>query len=326
MLSFTSWGILWVVSAIRYGVGTDFWEYYNAINNIDNIKDVKNFEYLYYFIIQISKNIVNNGQFFIALMAFLTLFFLFLAISNLSPYPEISIIIFFGLGHYFTSFNAVRQYLAISIILYALSLYYTGKKKRSIIFLISPIFIHFSSVIFVILFIFVELIKNKRNIRNFFLLIFTLIILLFYSYPDLFYQYVFIADYEGYLSSPFAYTGANPIFIVIQLIIFLFYVIFIRIYKIDIKSSDLLSLAIPFSIFSLAFTFLGVRGLIFTRLATYFNIFHLIFIPQILSRVKDKQTRYIFYFILVIMGFFGMLLFLSRNLAEPLPYNTFLEM
>jgi len=148
-LYFIAGMFLWIINAFRYGVGTDFFNYYNSINQLD-IKNVKNFEYVFYFIKVFSKNIADNGQFFIALTAFLTIFYLCLAIYKLSPYPEMSIMVFLGLGHYFSSFNVMRQYLAISLILYALSLFYSGKKKRSIFFLILPVFIHFSSIFFVV--------------------------------------------------------------------------------------------------------------------------------------------------------------------------------
>lgn len=158
---FISSTFLFLISALRYEVGTDFFGYYNFINGV-SIQDIKNFEILYNLLAIISKSILNNGQFFIAVIAFLTIFNISYSIYKLSPYAEISLIIFFGLGYYFNTFNAVRQYLAISLIILAISFWYNEKKRLGLLMLIPPILIHFSSLIFVVIFIMLNLIKENK--------------------------------------------------------------------------------------------------------------------------------------------------------------------
>ena len=322
-LYFIAGMFLWIISAFRYGVGTDFFNYYNSINQLD-IKNVKNFEYVFYFIKVFSKNIADNGQFFIALTAFLTIFYLCLAIYKLSPYPEMSIMVFLGLGHYFSSFNVMRQYLAISLILYALSLFYSGKKKRSIFFLILPVFIHFSSIIFVVFFVLVNLIKKRKAIYYLFIFLTIFISLLFYLQPNLFYKYIFILDYEVYLDSKYSVTGSNIIWVVIETCIFLFYCTF-NYHSKSFYNENILYLSIPFSLLSIVFTFFGLQGLIFNRIATYFNIFHIIFIPLTVENIRDTHLRRIVYALILIVSFVGMILYLGRNLSEVVPYQIFLR-
>gem|GEM_PF-3556432 len=322
-LYFIAGMFLWIISAFRYGVGTDFFTYYNSINQLD-IKNVKNFEYVFYFIKVFSKNIADNGQFFIALIAFLTIFYLCLAIYKLSPYPEMSIMVFLGLGHYFSSFNGIRQYLAISLILYALSLFYSGKKKSSILFLILPVFIHFSSIIFVVFFALITLIKKRKVIYYPFIFLTIFISLLFYLKPNLFYNYIFILGYEVYLETKYIVTGSNIIWVIIEICIFLFYCAF-NYHSKSFYNENILYLSIPFSLLSIAFTFLGLQGLIFNRIATYFNIFHIIFIPLTVENIRDTHLRRIVYALILIVSFMGMILFLGRNLSEVVPYQIFLR-
>ncbi len=321
---FISSTFLFLISALRYEVGTDFFGYYNFINGV-SIQDIKNFEILYNLLAIISKSILNNGQFFIAVIAFLTIFNISYSIYKLSPYAEISLIIFFGLGYYFNTFNVVRQYLAISLIILAISFWYNEKKRLGLLMLIPPILIHFSSLIFVVIFIMLNLIKENKIIYTFFMLLIILSSLVLYMKPSLFYDFIFIRDYRFYLESEFVKVGANFIWVILEVIILLFYAFFNHKSKVFHQRNNLLDLAVPFSLLSIIFSFFGLRGMLFNRLALYFNIFHIFFIPLTIKNIQDSFTRRLVYLIIVIVAFFGMMLFLERGLAGVVPYKTFLS-
>ena len=187
-----------------------------------------------------------------------------------------------------------------------------------------PVFIHFSSIIFVVFFALVNLIKKRKVIYYPFIFLTIFISLLFYLKPNLFYNYIFILGYEVYLESRFIVTGSNIIWVIIEICIFLFYCTF-NYHSKSFYNENILYLSIPFSLLSIVFTFLGFQGLIFNRIATYFNIFHIIFIPLTVENIRDTHLRRIVYALILIVSFMGMILFLGRNLAEVVPYQIFLR-
>ena len=67
-----------------------------------------------------------------------------------SPYPVLSVIIYFGAGFFFHSLNLMRQYLAISILLYSYK-YLVNKEYIDFIFcVIMACLMHSISIVFVI--------------------------------------------------------------------------------------------------------------------------------------------------------------------------------
>jgi len=186
-----------------------------------------------------------------------------------------------------------------------------------------PVFIHFSSIIFVVFFALVNLIKKRKVIYYPFIFLTIFISLLFYLKPNLFYNYIFILDYEAYLKSKFIVTGSNIIWVIIEICIFLFYCTFSYHSK-SFYNENILYLSIPFSLLSITFTFIGFQGLSFNRIVTYINIFHVIFIPLTVENIRDTHLRRIVYALILIVSFMGMILYLGRNLAEVVPYQIFL--
>lgn len=315
MLSYCSFIILWVISGIRYEVGTDFSFYYTYINVVKSI-DIKNNEYGMWLLGSFINSFTNNGQVFILITSLIIIFFLFKTIEKNSTYPEISILLLFGLGFYFTSLNILRQYIALSIVFYSLKYLFDKKYWRySFLILLATMF-HYSAIIAFGLIIVTKI--QKQSIVNRILTILAFVCFLaFYNKILLF---LIPSQYSGYEDSEFLNKGANFIFFILYLVITIILHIFRKqLVQLNEKNEYYLFLILIGTGISL----LGTQSLIIQRLASYFTISAIIILPDLIKIVKDKNLRIIAYLGIVGISFVGMYLFLSRNLGEVLPYNTF---
>ena len=116
--AFLSFLPFFVVSAIRFEVGTDWFiyeEFFYAINEGTNSFKEPLFNLLNKVVFWFS----NDPQWVFVISAFMVLTFVFLAIYKQSRYIPFSILIFFLSTIYFNSLNQIRQAIAMSIFLFA---------------------------------------------------------------------------------------------------------------------------------------------------------------------------------------------------------------
>lgn len=105
-------------------------------------------------------------EFFLFFVGFLTALFSFLAMimerKNIDPFVA-GLVFFFDL--YLYSFNVMRQMLAISICLLAVSLYLREEKKKGLILFIMAILIHSPAIIYLAI-IFFQFIFRKKYYKS----------------------------------------------------------------------------------------------------------------------------------------------------------------
>ena len=116
-----------LISTIRYGVGTDFFGYYESYIKISEscttLEKIITYyqEPLHVIINLLSYRIFNSYYGFLFLSSFLVMFFAFKGILNFKENTSISLSYFiFLLTIYHLSFNGIRQAIAVSIIFFAL--------------------------------------------------------------------------------------------------------------------------------------------------------------------------------------------------------------
>lgn len=116
LLFFVSFLLLWLFSGLRYNIGMDYPAYKelyeNSLSKLNpDIKEL-GWAYLFYWF----RNIECPFEFVILTISFFTVYYVFLFIKRYSPYPFMSILIFFCFTQYYTyTFNVMRQCLACYI-------------------------------------------------------------------------------------------------------------------------------------------------------------------------------------------------------------------
>ncbi len=112
---FLSFLPMFLVSALRFHVGGDYVGYERIFRNVQEGTDIyaePGFGLLNKLVIWYSGDI----QWVYALSAAVTLILLFYGIYRYSPSPAMSLYLFVTMGYFFSSFNILRQFIAVSIL------------------------------------------------------------------------------------------------------------------------------------------------------------------------------------------------------------------
>ena len=252
-----------------------------------------------------------NGSWQIVLFAsgILVLLPIFVTSWRYSANPSLSILIYYLLGFYFSSFNIVRQMIAASIIFAAFCRYFNEKK----------IFIYFLQIILAscfhytaIISLFIPLlIKYARpSVSKAIILLPITLVTGFYVIPNLLFLIPVVGKYAIYLSGE-NLNAISETQILYNLIGFLF-----------IMASDKQSL--PLKLFYVSLIFSNLLGFseILVRIGMYFQLSILLLASNI--NCTFKNNKYILRCCLIIYGFLFISRIFANNSMDILPYVNIL--
>lgn len=124
--------VLFLVSALRIGIGNDYWTYRDQFKYIYGGDRATSFEIGFQWCVVLLQKLFgfDNYRVIFACIAFFTVFFFLIAIYELSDVFVISFFMFLANGFYFMSFSNMRYYLALSICVYAMKYVIKGDLVR----------------------------------------------------------------------------------------------------------------------------------------------------------------------------------------------------
>ena len=309
-----------VVSAIRYDVGTDyFYRYAPDYINMGKGIDVPNLEIGYKLIVRICLLITKDYAILFAVTSAIIIGLTFYTIFKESPYPALSVIIYFLAGFFFHSLNLMRQYLAISVILFS---YRFLLDKKYILFTINIIIaclLHSISLIMVIAFILCkwEIFDLKRTvIMSIFLLVCGK-----YIWP---YVVEFIVNntrFAGYIGSQFDRTQLRIYDIIVNAIL---YILIFYMYKHKKEKGRKEKFFLNMQACSLFFMILASTMYLLFRFSFYFGIFNIISIPYFLKNSDLKIRNKIIVLIILLITLTANITKtnIKGNCDEVRPYKT----
>lgn len=167
---------------LRGFIAFDWQEYYPNFLNINPLNDFlksgilnngnKQFEKGFEIWVSVLKIFFNNWSFYIFFTTFIDVICLFIIFYIFSPYPIFSIFLFLGFNGLQIQLDLMRNIKAILIFLYSLKYLINNKKIPYFILNIIGVFLHRSSLIFLILTYFLrrEFYKYKKSLLTFFVL------------------------------------------------------------------------------------------------------------------------------------------------------------
>lgn len=261
-------------------------------------------------------NGLEDGGYYLWLMAFITMFFFFYSIRQYSLSPFLSVVLFVGFGMYFDLMNGVRQYAAISIVVFSWQYLFDKKLIRYILVVFIASLFHMSALIMLPVYFICNMRINKK-----YLLLFAIIsIPLSFVISSLLIGFVsMFAQYETYGDTEFVVAN-NPLSILRVLFPLSLFAIIIKIYgklMITRKTRILTNLSL-LSIFC-TLLFPGVALLI--RIGFYFQVAFIFLIP-IISRELSFNSGNLFKWFSIIYSFIYISVTqLSRPIANILPFE-----
>ncbi|MBP3597205.1 MAG: EpsG family protein [Clostridia bacterium] len=275
---------LFLVSALRYDLGTDYTKTYVSIfRKLSVNKVTKDLEISFELLVRACLLISNNPNILFVVTAFITLVLIMITILTKSQNKILSVIIFVLGGFYFETLNLVRQYIAIAIIFLSSQLLLKKRWKYDILFLLIVIFsvtIHFSSIVALVI-----VLLNKRTFVDYkWLIPISVGIIMFKSdIVSLLERVIEMTKYKKYLDISGEISYLNII-----KNIFLF-IVMQYVYN-QAKKQNKLENADRFYLniqgLTLLVVCLGACNFQFSRIAIYFYIFQIMSIPHFITKLS----------------------------------------
>lgn len=332
-----------IVSALRYNVGTDYLKRYVAdFNKMVQGKDIKNLEIGFKLIIRFCLIFTKNPNLLFILTSGIIIVLIMTTIYTKSKNVILSVLIFFLGGFFFGSLNIVRQYIAISIILfgYRFLIKEQYSKNYDFVFVICVLLatlIHSSSIVCIIL-----VLLNKKGINiKWVVPISIIIILLGENIMNVLTIIIEKTRFSVYLKGNFAKGEISILNILVNLII---YTYMYAIYHIKAKNNEKITkeatLFLNIQGIALIITALGACHMLFSRIALYFVAFQILSIPSFISimplnritetihnklniNIKEKTIKITtITFVLVCFSIMFCYTNILNNDNEVLPYQT----
>ena len=315
-----------VVAMLRYNNGADYLMYLRMMklaeqtgSSATSFTKIKSIEVGYWFLLKLCGKIWP-GQYFMTygVIAFIICGFCYIAIWQQSPNPTLSVYLFFVSGIYFDSFNGLRQYIAVAIIVFAYKYIQNGELKKYLAAVAIASLFHYSAL-FVILTYFIRHIKIDLKKACtivvgclaggtiIFNLVSTLLRFTRYKY------FLTSVEYEAQA------TTSTILFTTVVSLVSYGYIAYKK-----KNVSEQFQRMMSFQIFPWCTAVLSITIPLAWRVQYYFMFFEIIYIPTFLLKVENKKTRLVFATVFVAMytaiTTWGMT---QNDWYRALPYNYY---
>ncbi|MFI3163965.1 MAG: EpsG family protein [Bacillota bacterium] len=302
ILSILIVGIPTFISGLRYNVGADFpgydSSYYSAL-------DVTVGDYFSsgaiepgFFLLQKMTWIFNNSAAMFTVAAFVTVYFTYKAIIYHREKISMAFAMIIFLFVLFpTSFNGVRQCLAVAVCFYAFRYITERKLKKYICFVLFATSFHVTAAVMLPFYVLGYKIgdksikhKKKMILLNFTIILFTMICTIFYQEITiaLFSQSATISRYVLYAND---IDAGNNREIILNIIVLLAAIIY---RKQLINNDEKNSIYIVFFAISVIIGATGFINPFAKRLALYFDVVQVLILANLITLSKDSVTKITF--------------------------------
>lgn len=279
---------LFLIAALRYGVGTD---YFNYIRVYEWIKEgVFYKEYLYNAINMLVIWLDWNVQWVFVICAFLFLGFSYSAIFRDSPYPLLSIFLLVAMTHYFAFLNIMRQMVGAAILLYGLQYIEQRNLKKYILCVALATGFHFTCILFIILYwsYNVKLTPKKAMILS-------VMLLLCGNYlKEIFYSIISKTTLSWYIGSKYDTGTVGYVYIMVQIAI-------LGLVMWSYTSLPKYRIYFTIQTINLWLAFFSGRIVLVERFRYLFGFPAIILIPLAIGNIKQRDLRFLMVISIVVL-------------------------
>jgi transmembrane protein EpsG len=235
----------------------------------------------------------TNSIYIMIITSLLIILLFFKEYKKYSPVLWLSILMFVSIGSFYTSFNTIRQILAAAIIFYGSKyLYKRNLLKYFLIVMLATVF-HKTSIIMIV---FYFVLNYKFNIKKLLITLFALFVSM--TFLESILTIVRKYFYSYYISSVYGMTGVNLKNLVLPLGILVFVLLHLR--KLDFTNNKI-NIWVNATIFYAFFSILGTKVQLIQRISEFFSPYSLLIIPLIITQIKDKKLRAIYFFVMIVI-------------------------
>lgn len=272
----------------RIGGGGDYDNYRNIFNSI-SLENLPDKEIFFYYLNLLIKSFTDNFSIAFLCFMFIINFFILSFIYKYSKNIDMSLLMYVIMGGYITSTNITRQFIAIAIVTYSISYLIQKKYLTYIIFSIIAYSFH-TTALAPILINFLINIFNEKIYKNY---IIYFISINFLTIVEPLIRKIGIDIFYGNYEDGFFDYGSNILHYIVQLAFIGFYIVNLK--KIECKN---IKLFINLATMSSMFTLMSRSMVLYARFASYFNIFHVVAMVNIVFYNRNIKEKRLFYYLI----------------------------
>lgn len=313
------------VAGLRYGVGTDFYEYIQWFNHyLYNPVMLSSKDLGFVLMINVLQVFTNRPQSLFIVSAIIINGFMMNFIKRNTELYDLGFYLFITLYFYYSSLNIMRQWISIGVFLYALKFAFDRKFLKYLLIVVLAASFHITALLMIPLYFVFQLKINIKNIST----IISCCFLIANQFERIIIYFANIlpfldgstSNYISYFDSSFAKAGGGGwAYSVILIVIFFLMYIYKDKYIKDIKNGEkhfvLMTIAAVFALFS-------PINMIFLRIQLYLMPISLVTLPNIIKIQRSKE-KIIYLYVVTALGLLYMYRSLLINGGEPLPYKSF---
>lgn len=313
-----TFGVFTFLSALRSShVGNDTSAYIGLFNDIAITGDISKYswryEFGYLYLNKFLSLLSSNSQIIIIVTSILIMVGFARFIYKYSNNLWLSVYLFFTLGYFGMAMNTIRQNIAIVILLFS----YDFIKEKNLFKFIITVFIasafHRTAIIFLLAWPITKLKFSYKTIvtaavggLSLYILFPIVLQTMFRFFPN--YQY-FLGS--SYLDGDIRLASIMNFLVGLSVLIFGVFTKYHNknIYtcsKLNTKSGVIVNDANNMSLFLLvacSITFISLKFSLLDRVGEYFFVFTIVFLPNALNSIRDKNIRALLSFIIVVLFF-----------------------
>lgn len=321
---FMSFLCMWLISAVRNGVGADYETYFMKYQKIQGFSDIIEFYEPGYGLLNYLVQIVfNDFQWVLIITALLTGWLFWKSIYRDGGNLVLCVLGIIAANLYFMSFTVIRQFLAIAVLSMSIPHIKQRNFKKFLIYYLLAISFHYTAAVFIVLYFFAG--QKNEKIFTFKNLLFVLTVLIFIANMDRIIPEVFKAmsnikdNYIEY--SEYDGKEKNLIEVVVLLPVMIFGLA-ARKKLIEINPNN--DVYIWMSVFLILTKLIGIYYVNFSRIHYYF-VFSMPVLLSYAPKISSKEFKPIVY--IIVSVYFA---YLIRNIyyyqsLDFLPYYSIFD-
>ncbi|MBO4678447.1 MAG: EpsG family protein [Lachnospiraceae bacterium] len=321
-LVFAVFFVLFALSALRIGIGNDYWEYRDQFLYIAGWEKTVSFEAGFQYSVRLMQWLFgkDNYRTSFALFAFLTCGFAIKGIYDNAEWFFYSLFLFMANGFYFMSFSNVRYYFVFAVVIYAMKYLFERRFVPFILWICVAALFHKTVLVVIPIFLVAYFLKWTK--KTVWMIPVASAVLFFGSKPIRWLVFKFYPYYEGdalYDTGRVSYMNILKCAAVLVLCLIF--------YKKAIKGNEKAETLFNLNLFALLlYSFCSYIPEL-TRICYYMVLGHIFLIPMVLLSIEDKKKRYLWTGIVSVayIGYYLVFLYQGYNpYIMFLPYMTWL--
>lgn len=305
---------LFLISALRYGIGTDYIPIYvKAFEHNFTAVGGEHFEIGFKMLTRFIMLFTNNSVWLFVVTSFIFCFFMYKAICDQSTEVWFSILLLVFSVFYFMSFNVIRQCIGIAIFLYSIKYIKKREFLKYLFFIILASTIHISMLIYLPLYFILNI---RVNIKVQFGLL-AVCILGYKLIVNLLIAIVKMTRYKVYFDTQFD----NGVFSTWTLIINVSILIFIYVFYRKAKDNDNYNIFMNLQLVTVILNIFSGTIPLTDRLTWCFAFSGILFLPEVVNYIDNKKIRNIIKVLIIICyAYYGYHSVVVRGYHEVVPY------